>query len=171
MSIEIPGPDGAFDGTVLAGDPARAEGSAPALDRGILDAFGALIKQAAAVGHAIAAEAGVTPPDLMALFKLEAACPMKELAQLMGCDASFVTTVADNLEKRGFLRRQPSVRDRRVKNLVLTEEGLTARERLLAEVAQKMPWAYALNEGERHCFLKLLQKMQGGTPPEHNQES
>ena len=33
---------------------------------------------------------------------------MKELAQRMGCDASFVTTIADTLEKRGFLRREPA---------------------------------------------------------------
>jgi DNA-binding MarR family transcriptional regulator len=171
MSIEMEGPASSPDDTALAEDPARAEVSAPALDRGIFDAFGALIKQAVAAGHAIAAKAAIAPPDLVALLKLDEACPMKELAQRMGCDASFVTSVADNLEKRGFVRREPSVRDRRVKNLVLTEEGQAARERLLAEVAQKMPWAYALNEGERRCFLGLLQKMQGATPPEHNQES
>jgi DNA-binding MarR family transcriptional regulator len=154
MSIETGRPD-----TVRADDSARAEDSAPTLNRGILDAFGALIKQAATAGHAIAAEAGVTPPDLMALLKLDAECPMKDLAQRMGCDASFVTTLADNLEKRGFVRREPSMRDRRVKNLVLTEAGVAARERLLAQVARQMPWTYALDEPERRCFLALLRKM------------
>ena len=57
---------------------------------------------------------------------------MKELAQQMGCDASFVTTIADTLERHGFARREPSQRDRRVKNLVLTPEGIAAKERLMA---------------------------------------
>ena len=52
---------------------------------------------------------------------------MKELGLRMGCDPSFVTTVADALEKRGLARREPSQRDRRSKNLVLTDEGVALR--------------------------------------------
>ena len=81
------------------------------------------------------------------MFKLDHVQSMKELAQQMGCDASFVTTVADTLERRGFVRREPSQRDRRVKNLVLTEEGIAAKERLMRELAAKMPWSYALDDG------------------------
>ena len=113
MSIEIDGPDAA-----------RAEESAPALDRDILDALTTLVKRAGSVGHSIAGGFGVTPPDLLAMFKLEGGLAMKELAQRMGCDASFVTAIADNLEKRGFVRREPGQRDRRIKNLVLTPEGI-----------------------------------------------
>ena len=140
-------------------DKARAEASAPALDRDILDALTTLIKRAAPVWHSIAAGIGIAPPDLLAMFKLEGGLAMKELALRLGCDASFITTIADNLEKRGFLRREPSLRDRRVKNLVLTDEGLAAKERLLAQLAVKMPWSYALNEEEQQCFLVLLRKM------------
>lgn len=138
---------------------ARAEASAPALDRDILDALTTVIKQAAPAWHSIAADIGIAPPDLLAMFKIEGGLAMKELAQRLGCDASFITTIADNLEKRGFLHRQPCLRDRRVKNLVLTDEGLAAKERLLAQLAAKMPWSYALNEEERQCFLVLLRKM------------
>lgn len=148
MSIEIHGPD-----------PARAEDSAPALNRDILDGLTTLVKRAGTIGQSIAASFAVGPPDLLALFKLEGGLPMKELAQRMGCDASFITAVADTLEKRGFVRREPSQRDRRVKNLVLTPEGVTAKERLMAQLAAKMPWCYALNEEERQCFLGLLRKM------------
>ena len=87
------------------------------------------------------------------MFKLDGVLSMKELAQHMGCDASFITSVADTLERRGFARREPSQRDRRVKNLVLTEEGIAAKERLMRELAVKMPWSYALDDGERCCFL------------------
>jgi DNA-binding MarR family transcriptional regulator len=148
MSIEIQGPD-----------TARAEDSAPALNRDILDALTTLIKQAGAVGQGIAGSFGLAPHDLFAMFKLDGPLPMKELAQRMGCDASFITTIADALEKRGFACREPSQRDRRVKNLVLTGAGRSAKERLMAQLAAKMPWCYALDDTERRCFLALLRKM------------
>jgi DNA-binding MarR family transcriptional regulator len=160
MSIEIDGPDAA-----------RAEESAPALSRDILDALTTLIKRAGSVGHSIAAGFGVTPPDLLAMFKLDGALAMKELAQRLGCDASFVTAIADNLEKRGFVRREPSQRDRRVKNLVLTPDGLAAKERLMAQLAAKMPWCYALDETERQCLLSLLRKMLDTPEPDASSEA
>jgi DNA-binding MarR family transcriptional regulator len=151
-------------------DAARAEDSAPALNRDILEALTTLIKSAEPVWHSIACGFGVTPPDLLAMFKLEGGLAMKELAQRLGCDASFVTAIADNLEKRGFVRREPSQRDRRIKNLVLTPEGLTAKERLMGQLAAKMPWCYALNDAERRCFLGLLRKMLDTPHPDAGDE-
>src|SRR3974390_3076158 len=132
MSIEMRGPE-----------EARAEASAPALNREILDAVSTLVKRVGAAGHSIAAGFGVAPPDLLALFKLEGPMAMKELAQRMGCDASFITAVADTLERRGFIRREAGQRDRRIKNLVLTPEGIAAKERLLTQLSARMPWCYA----------------------------
>src|SRR5215467_6151343 len=118
MSIEIQGPDTVrAEVTAQPEDRVRAGDSAPALDRDILDALTTLVKRAGTIGHSIASGFGIAPHDLLALFKLEGGLPMKELAQRMGCDASFVTAIADTLEKRGFIRREPDQRDRRVKNL------------------------------------------------------
>jgi DNA-binding MarR family transcriptional regulator len=154
MSMEIQAP-----GAVRAEVAAQADDSAPALNRDILDALTTLVKEAGTVGHSIADGFGIAPHDLLAMFKLEGGLAMKELAQRMGCDASFVTAIADTLEKRGFLRREAGQRDRRVKNLVLTSEGMAAKERLMAQLAAKMPWCYALDDAERRCFLGLLRKM------------
>ena len=115
----------------------RAQGSgetgadASAVNRDILDSLTGLVKLVGGVAQGIASEFDIAPHDLLAMFKLEGVLSMKELAQHMGCDASFVTSVADTLERRGFARREPSQRDRRVKNLVLTEEGIAAKERLM----------------------------------------
>jgi DNA-binding MarR family transcriptional regulator len=155
MSMEIQGPDAA-----------RAEESAPALNRDILDTLTGLVKHVGVIGQAIAAEFDVAPHDLLALFKLDGVLTMKELAQHMGCDASFVTTIADTLEQHGFARREPSQRDRRVKNLVLTAEGIAAKERMMRELATRMPWCYALNDTERRCFLTLLRKALDSPGPE-----
>ena len=135
---------------------------ASAVNRDILDALTGLVKLVGGVAQGIASEFDIAPHDLLAMFKLEGVLSMKELAQHMGCDASFVTSVADTLERRGFARREPSQRDRRVKNLVLTEEGIAAKERLMRELAAKMPWSYALDDGERRCFLTLLKKALDG---------
>jgi DNA-binding MarR family transcriptional regulator len=140
-------------------DAARAEESALTLNRDILDSLTTLVKRAGTIGQSIASGFGVAPHDLLALFKLEDGLTMKELAQHMGCDASFVTVIADTLERHGLARREPSQRDRRVKNLVLTPEGITAKERMMAQLAAKMPWCYALDDGERRCLLFLLRKM------------
>ena len=130
-----------------------------AVNREILDKLTDLVKQAGAVGHSIAGGFGVTPSDLLALFKLDGVLTMKELAQRMGCDASFVTAIADALERHGLARRAPSERDRRVKHLLLTEEGISVKERMMRELAARMPWCYALDDAERQCFLALLKKM------------
>jgi DNA-binding MarR family transcriptional regulator len=154
MSMEFKGPEAA-----------RAEESALALNRDILDSLTTLVKRAGTIGQSIAAGFGVAPHDLLALFKLDDVLTMKELAQQMGCDASFVTVIADTLEQHGFARREPSQRDRRVKNLVLTPEGITAKERMMAQLAAKMPWCYALDDDERSCLLLLLRKMLGTPGP------
>jgi len=148
MSMEIQEPDAA-----------RAEESALALNRDILDSLTTLVKRAGTIGQSIASGFGVAPHDLLALFKLDEALTMKELARHMGCDASFVTAIADTLERHGFARREPSQRDRRVKNLVLTSTGISVKERMMAQLAAKMPWCYALDDAERRCLLLLLRKM------------
>jgi DNA-binding MarR family transcriptional regulator len=148
MSTQIQGPGAA-----------RAEDSAPTLNRDILDSLTTLVKQAGTIGQSIASGFGIAPHDLLALFKMDGVLTMKELAHHMGCDASFVTSIADTLERHGFARREASQRDRRVKNLVLTPAGITAKERMIAQLAAKMPWCYALDETERRCLLVLLRKM------------
>src|SRR5215510_9446018 len=92
-----------------------------------------------------------TFPELFKLFH--------ELGQRMGCDPSFITTIADSLEKHGLARREPSQRDRRSKNIVLTEEGLAVRDRLFRELMMRAPWCTALDTGERRCLLGLMRKM------------
>jgi hypothetical protein len=42
---------------------------------------------------------------------------------------------------------------------VLTPDGIAAKERLMAELAARMPWCNALDDAERQCFLALLRKM------------
>jgi MarR family transcriptional regulator, organic hydroperoxide resistance regulator len=84
---------------------------------------------------------------------------MKDLGLKMGCDPSFVTTIADELERHGLARREPSQRDRRSKNIVLTPEGVAVRERIISELTAKAPWCTRLATAERRCLLTLMRKM------------
>lgn len=146
------------------GTPGKATADAPLVNREIVNALADLVKRAGAISHSIAASIGVAPSDLLALFKLDGVFTMKELAQKMGCDASFITVIADTLEREGLARREPCPQDRRSKNLVLTPEGIAAKERLMRELATRMPWCTRLDDDERHCFLALLNKMLASQP-------
>jgi DNA-binding MarR family transcriptional regulator len=129
------------------------------LNTQISDVFTDLIKHAHDLGQKIAAEHGLTGSDAVALLKLEAPMTMKELGLRMGCDPSFVTTIADALEKHGLARREPSVKDRRSKNIVLTPDGVTLRNRLFGEFMAQAPWCTTLDTSERRCLLGLMRKM------------
>jgi DNA-binding MarR family transcriptional regulator len=129
------------------------------LNEQVMDALVELLKHLGNLGQAIGAEFGLSGSDGMALHKIDGPLPMKELAARLGCDASFITVIADSLEKHGLARREPSQRDRRSKNIVLTEEGETVRDKIIKEVSGRMPWCNALDISERECFLELLRKM------------
>jgi DNA-binding MarR family transcriptional regulator len=84
---------------------------------------------------------------------------MKELGRRMHCDPSFVTVVADGLEKRGLARREAHPGDRRIRNIVLTDAGIELRQRMERELAAMMPWSRVLDQQEREQLLTLLRKM------------
>ena len=129
------------------------------LNQQISDTFPELFKHFHDLGQRIAVEFGFNASDAIALMKLDAPLTMKELGQRMGCDPSFITTIADSLEKHGLARREPSLRDRRSKNIVLTQEGEAVRDRLFRELMTQAPWCTALDTGERRCLLGLMRKM------------
>jgi DNA-binding MarR family transcriptional regulator len=129
------------------------------LNLDIMDALSQLIKRASGLGQGIAQKFGLSVSDLVGLHKLEEPLTMKELGQRLHCDPSFVTMIANGLEKHGFARRETSERDRRIKNIVLTSEGTEMKERLESEMARRAPWAYALDVGERECLLGILNKL------------
>jgi MarR family transcriptional regulator, organic hydroperoxide resistance regulator len=148
-------------GTATAADAAAdvATGADDELNQQILDVLAELIKHAHDLGQGIAADFGLTGSDAMALVKLDAPMTMKDLGLKLGCDPSFVTTIADALEKHGLARREPSLLDRRSKNIVLTPEGVTVRERISRELAARAPWCTTLDTSERTCLLRLMRKM------------
>jgi MarR family transcriptional regulator, organic hydroperoxide resistance regulator len=128
------------------------------LDSEILDCMGELITRTIARGEQIAQRFGMPAFCLKAIHVLAAPMAMRDLGKLMHCDPSFVTAIADLLEKRGLAVREPSTADRRIKNLVLTAQGIALRGKVEREFMAQMPWR-ALDREERVCLLALIRKM------------
>jgi len=129
------------------------------LNQQIADALSGLLRQTHDLAQGIAAGLGLTASDVVALLKLEAPMTMKDLGLKIGCDPSFVTSIADTLERHSLARREPSQRDRRSKNIVLTPEGEKVRARVCDELFARAPWCTSLDTSERQCLLGLMRKM------------
>ncbi|MEI7925326.1 MAG: MarR family transcriptional regulator, partial [Chloroflexota bacterium] len=84
---------------------------------------------------------------------------MGELAERWGCDASYMTSLADDLESHGFVRREAKATDRRTRLLVLTEDGLAARERAHGMLTEPPADLEALNGDEQRQLRDLLSKI------------
>ena len=125
----------------------------------VADCFFELIGRIIREGEALAQELGVPMPFVKALHFLDCPLAMKELGRRMHCDASFVTLIADMLEKRGLARREPHPADRRIKNVVLTDDGVALKQKIETEITTRMPWTKALDPDERSQLLALIRKM------------
>jgi DNA-binding MarR family transcriptional regulator len=117
------------------------------------------IVQRARVG-ALLAELGLTFTQAHALRLLdpERPLPMSALADLLLCDASNVTGVADRLEARGLVERQHADGDRRVKVLALTPAGAELRTRV-HEIMTEPPAAIAaLSQHDQQALRAILRR-------------
>lgn len=105
---------------------------------------------------------GVTPVQYATLQAVanQPSLDQRSLARAVGLDTSTLAGVVDRLEARGWMQRQASPSDRRVRLLSLTPEG----QALLAEVVPAMRRAQQkilapLPEAERQDFMRMLRTL------------
>lgn len=111
--------------------------------------------------HAACDAIGVGPPALKLLLSMEpgVGTPMRGFADKMRCDASWVTSLVDDLEERGLVQRRILPTDRRVKTVVITKAGLAAQAKAL-KVLHKPPASMAvLTASEQRQFRDLMRKL------------
>ncbi len=103
---------------------------------------------------------GVSPGALRALMLIEPdeGVAMGELAERWGCDPSYITTLADDLEESGLAHRVPKANDRRSRMLVLTAQGVSARERVRETFTAPPEALTKLSAGEQRELRRLLEK-------------
>jgi DNA-binding MarR family transcriptional regulator len=110
----------------------------------------------------IQAEYGLKPPQFFALQALDEPVPMSSVANILRCDRSAVTWITDRLEERGYVERRSDERDRRVKLLALTEEGVRVREEIRQRLAVPPEALVArLSRAEQRELRDLLRKALG----------
>ena len=102
-------------------------------------------------------EMDLTGPQALLLRHLDSPMSMNQVACKLRCDASNVTGIVDRLEARGLLERCPVPSDRRVKQLVLTEEGTRYHGRIKTLLGA-VPGLSRLSEGERLVLHDLLRQ-------------
>ncbi|HUC25559.1 MAG TPA: MarR family transcriptional regulator, partial [Streptosporangiaceae bacterium] len=73
----------------------------------VADCFFELIGNIVAQAEQLAHRFSIPAPFIKVLHTLDCPMAMKELGKRMHCDPSFVTIVADMLEKRGLAKREP----------------------------------------------------------------
>lgn len=138
---------------------AAPETSEAALAAETLDLFFAVMSGLKSHLEASVAEYDLNPMQMFALRCLHDPMPMGQLAETLGCDPSHVTGVADDLEARGALERQPHPSDRRIKLLALTEDGQRLRDEVEARLFEGMPLTNGLTERQQHQLRDLLSRV------------
>jgi len=108
----------------------------------------------------VALEVDLTPPQMGVLIALDDGLSMSSLATMMQCDASNITWMTDRLEERHLVERHADANDRRVKRLVLTEEGRRLRKQIDRRIA-RIPNIERLTPDEQLTFAKLLARVLG----------
>lgn len=100
------------------------------------------------------------PGALKLLLLLGAGDPpsQRTVAELLECDASYVTALVDSLEAPGYVERRAAPTDRRVKLIALTAEGEAAQAKAI-DVLSEPPASFArLTAAETKQLARLLEK-------------
>jgi DNA-binding MarR family transcriptional regulator len=107
-----------------------------------------------------AAECGLPVHLARAVLMLDHPAPMRDLAERLACDRSYITNLADSMEARGLVTRVPG-KDRRVKLLQLTASGKALRQQLSADVGRRALVLRRLSDAERRTLEPLLERLLG----------
>ena len=110
---------------------------------------------------ALGARHRISPGVIKTLVRLSKSdgVSMGEMARGIGVDPSYITALVDDLDARGLARREPAPDDRRVKIIVLTDEGRTVATEI-DRVLSVPPSAFAaLSQAELRQLRDLLDKV------------
>ena len=108
------------------------------------------------------AELDLTVPLGHAMRHLATPISQRELAALLGYDASNVTGIIDRLEASGLVERHVAADDRRVRLVSLTDKGVATMVDLHDRIINASPLLARLEPDERHTLHLLLAKLAGG---------
>ncbi|SNQ47872.1 Transcriptional regulator, MarR family [Frankia canadensis] len=114
-------------------------------------------RQMRVVLASVARQEGLTVAQIELLCALGDRRPaLGELAELLGCDKTNITGMADRLARRGLVARRTDPDDRRVTRLHLTDDGRLFGRRLRAAVTTAVDerWS-SLTAAQRSALVRL----------------
>jgi DNA-binding MarR family transcriptional regulator len=86
---------------------------------------------------------------------------MRALAESLSTDAPAATVIVNDLEERGFVRREPNPDDKRAKTVSLTPEGKRVLQ-ALASVPDPVPSSFAvLDDQDAANLVRVAKKLRG----------
>jgi len=109
-----------------------------------------------------AAAQGLTTVQAKVLAALEEPLPMHRIADKLKSERSNVTGIIDRLEARGLVERRPAEHDRRVKNIVATDEGRELGRNFRRELGFAAEPLATLGPGDRVRLRDLLSRIVDG---------
>ncbi|GIG69133.1 MarR family winged helix-turn-helix transcriptional regulator [Phytomonospora endophytica] len=127
-------------------------------------------EQAKADFARIVARFGLPVHLARAIVLLTEPAPMRDLAERLACDRSYITALADRLDERGLVERVPGT-DRRVKLLALTEAGVAVRDEISRAIAEENMIMRRLTDGERAVLGPLLETLHDPDAPRPGPET
>ena len=109
----------------------------------------------------VAVEFDLHPAQAGALMYLdgEVGLAMHEIARRLACDNSNVTGIVDRLEARGLAERRADQRDRRVKHVLATAEGLAIRDAIRERMSGSPRGVDRLSPDEQGLLRDLLARL------------
>ncbi len=107
---------------------------------------------------------GLTAPQAIVLFQLQlaegAVSHAAEFCRVLHYDPGAMTRLLDRLEKKGFVRRVRSERDRRALKLELTAAGRAAIPRMWASAAAVFNrFLHGFNRSETRQLIDFLKRL------------
>lgn len=114
------------------------------------------------VQHTQSAGFDLTPVQYAALDAIQAhpGSDQARIAEVIGYDRATIGGVIDRLEKKGWIGRIVSERDRRARELSLTQEGqrvLSALQPIVQALQKDI--LRPLNASDQACFIRLARRV------------
>jgi DNA-binding MarR family transcriptional regulator len=127
--------------------------------RQICEDFIMLMGRTKACVFALAADLGLTPVQMFALYSIsKGEDKMGHIAQALHCDASNVTGIVDRLVSAGLVIRQEDVKDRRARTIQLTKSGQETVELVFSKMPEYMG-CDKLTADERNALHSAIHKI------------
>lgn len=105
---------------------------------------------------------GVTATQFFVLMFLrkKESCKISEIAEMMGVKPSAVSFMIDRLEHNNFVYREHDKKDRRVVNIMLTEEGIKKLEAVIKDRKEIFEsFLFNLSDEELLQFAMITEKL------------